>query len=157
MSVEGGGRSTDLLEDGNGKGGGLASTRLGLRNDVVSFHDGDNGTLLDGRGAFETGYFQSNSTLSLTSRFSHSPVSIDASEEFRLQLHIIEAGMNQTLVGLITKIRHSLVYDLVPVGLDLIFGNVMKFFSGKKGEKRRQGQASPSGGDLYIKKKRYIR
>lgn len=54
--------STDLLENGNGEGGGLASTRLGLRNDVVSFHNGDNSTLLDGGGAFETrSIFQSDS------------------------------------------------------------------------------------------------
>jgi len=35
---------------------------------------------------------------------------------------------------LITKIWPSLVYDLVPVGLDLIFGDILKFFS-RKSEK----------------------
>ncbi len=27
------------------------------------------------------------------------------------------------------KPSHSLIYDLVPVGLDLVFGDILKFFS----------------------------
>jgi hypothetical protein len=46
--------SAHLLQDGNGEGGGLASSRLGLRNDVVSFDNRDDGSLLDGRGSLET-------------------------------------------------------------------------------------------------------
>ncbi len=42
------------LEDGDGEGSGLASTRLGLRNDVVTLDDRDDSALLDGRGALET-------------------------------------------------------------------------------------------------------
>jgi len=30
-----------------------------------------------------------------------------------------------------------LVYDLVPVGLDLVFGDILKFFSRNRQEKRR--------------------
>lgn len=44
----------ELLEDGNGEGRGLAGTGLGLGDDIVTFHDGDDGALLDGRGALET-------------------------------------------------------------------------------------------------------
>ena len=42
------------LEDGNGEGRGLASTGLGLRDDVVSLDNRDDSTLLDSRGALET-------------------------------------------------------------------------------------------------------
>ena len=42
------------IEDGNGEGGGLASTGLGLGNDIVSLEDGDDGALLDGGGSLET-------------------------------------------------------------------------------------------------------
>ena len=38
----------ELLENGNGEGCGLASTRLGLRNNVVTLDDGNNSALLDG-------------------------------------------------------------------------------------------------------------
>ena len=44
----------DALEDGDGKGRGLASTGLGLRDDVVSLDNRDDSTLLDSRGALET-------------------------------------------------------------------------------------------------------
>jgi hypothetical protein len=44
----------ELLEDGDGEGCGLASTGLGLSDDIVTLDDGDNRTLLDGRRTFET-------------------------------------------------------------------------------------------------------
>ena len=44
----------ELLKDGNGKGGGLAGTRLGLGNDIVSFYHRNDCALLDGRRALET-------------------------------------------------------------------------------------------------------
>jgi hypothetical protein len=44
----------ELLKDGDGECGGLSSTGLGLGNDIVTFHDGDDGTLLDGRRTLET-------------------------------------------------------------------------------------------------------
>ena len=44
----------DLLKNGDGKGGGLASTRLGLGNDIVTLDDGHDRALLDSRGALET-------------------------------------------------------------------------------------------------------
>ena len=44
----------ELLEDGNGERSGLASTRLGLRDDVVALDDGHDGTLLDSGGTLKT-------------------------------------------------------------------------------------------------------
>lgn len=44
----------DLLENGNGEGSSLASTGLGLGDDIVALDDGHNRTLLNGRGALET-------------------------------------------------------------------------------------------------------
>ena len=43
-----------LLENRDGESGGLASSRLGLRNNVMSLHHGDDGTLLDRRWTLET-------------------------------------------------------------------------------------------------------
>jgi hypothetical protein len=47
-------RGVDLLENGNGEGSRLASTRLGLGNDIVVLDDRHDGALLDGRRALET-------------------------------------------------------------------------------------------------------
>lgn len=44
----------DLLENGNGEGGSLPSTGLGLSDDIVALDNGHNRTLLDSRGALET-------------------------------------------------------------------------------------------------------
>lgn len=44
----------NLLENGNGKGGRLSSSRLGLGNNVVALDDGHDGALLDGRGPLKT-------------------------------------------------------------------------------------------------------
>lgn len=44
----------DLLKNGDGEGGGLSSTGLGLGNYVVALDDGHDGTLLDSRGTLET-------------------------------------------------------------------------------------------------------
>ena len=44
----------DLLKDGDRESGRLASTRLGLGNDIVALDDGHDGALLDSRGALET-------------------------------------------------------------------------------------------------------
>jgi hypothetical protein len=43
------------LQDRNGKGSGLASSGLGLRNDIVTLYDGDDGALLNSRRTLETG------------------------------------------------------------------------------------------------------
>lgn len=45
-----------LLENGDGESGGLASSRLGLRNHVVGLDHGDDGPLLDSGRTLETGW-----------------------------------------------------------------------------------------------------
>lgn len=44
----------DLLENGNGESSRLASTGLGLGNDIVALDDGHDGTLLNSRGTLKT-------------------------------------------------------------------------------------------------------
>ena len=68
----------ELLENGDGERRGLASTRLGLRNDIVPLDDRDNRTLLDRRGAFKTvdQPGQSSST-PLVATTPNSPVGVD--------------------------------------------------------------------------------
>lgn len=44
----------DLLEGGDGEGSRLASTRLGLGNDIVALDDGHDGAHLDSRGTLKT-------------------------------------------------------------------------------------------------------
>ncbi|RUP43116.1 hypothetical protein BC936DRAFT_137585 [Jimgerdemannia flammicorona] len=44
----------ELLEDGNGEGGGLAGTGLGLGNDIMTLHDRENGALLNSRRPLKT-------------------------------------------------------------------------------------------------------
>jgi hypothetical protein len=92
-------RSAHLLENGNGERGGLASTRLGLRNDVVPLYDGDNGSLLDGRRALETGFLSAPCSLAIADLENHSPVGIDTTEELRLEFHIVEAGWEDEISG----------------------------------------------------------
>jgi len=48
-------RHVQSLKNGNGKGRSLASARLGLCDHVVALDYGDNGSLLNRRGALETG------------------------------------------------------------------------------------------------------
>ena len=50
-SLDGG---VNALENGDGEGGGLAGTGLGLGDHIVALDDGDDGTSLNGRGALET-------------------------------------------------------------------------------------------------------
>ena len=48
------GGQVDLLENGDGEGGGLASTGLGLGDDIVSLYNRHDRALLDGRRTLET-------------------------------------------------------------------------------------------------------
>ena len=48
-------KATYLLKNRDREGGGLASSRQGLRNDIVALHNRYNCTLLDGGRTFETG------------------------------------------------------------------------------------------------------
>jgi hypothetical protein len=47
-------RGVNLLKNGNGESSRLASTRLGLGNDIVALDDGHDGALLNSRGSLET-------------------------------------------------------------------------------------------------------
>lgn len=78
------------LEDGDGKGGGLACARLGLRDDIMTLDNGDNGALLNSGRTLETGV----DVLEHSSRPEGEkdiPVSVDTTEKLRLQIHAIKA------------------------------------------------------------------
>lgn len=80
-----------LLENGDGEGSGLASTRLGLRNDVVPLYDWDNGSLLDSRRTLETRSLSTSCSLKTANPENCLPVSVDTTEELRLEFHVVEA------------------------------------------------------------------
>jgi hypothetical protein len=64
-----------------------------------------------------------------------SPISIYSSKEFWLQIHVIEAMMKHSISAESMRLDaswDSLVDDLVPVGLNLILGYILKFFSAAK-------------------------
>jgi hypothetical protein len=65
-------KGTYPLENGDGEGGGLSGTGLGLSDTVTTSNNGHDSSLLDSRGSLET-------------------VGVDTSEEVRLQLHVVEA------------------------------------------------------------------
>ena len=88
---------TNPLEDGNGEGGGLSGTGLSLGDTVTASDDGLDGSLLDSGRALET-------------------VGVDTSEKVSLEFHVVEAD-RQCLLRVV-MLLHSLVGDLVPVGLD---------------------------------------
>jgi len=71
----------ELLEDANGESGSLSSSRLGLSDDVLALGEGEDGSLLDGRGLLET-------------------VGIDTSEEILTEVHAIEVVNDFIPVGL---------------------------------------------------------
>lgn len=70
-------RRTNLLQDGDGEGGGLSSSGLGLGDDIVSLNDGDDGSLLDSGRSLET-------------------VGVNSSEKLGLELHVVEAVEGET-------------------------------------------------------------
>ena len=80
----------ELLKDGNGEGRGLASAGLGLRDHVVTFDDGNNSTLLDGRWTLEAVQTMM-SEFQTTQSGQNGPVGVDTPQELWLQIHVIEA------------------------------------------------------------------
>lgn len=70
----------DLLEYGDGEGRSLTSAGLGLCNNVAVLDDGNDSTLLDSRGALET-------------------ISVDTSQELRLEIHGIKVVDRLIVVG----------------------------------------------------------
>lgn len=51
----------ELLEDGDGEGGGLAGTGLGLGDDIVALDNGNDSTLLNSRRTLKTGTMSAGS------------------------------------------------------------------------------------------------
>lgn len=107
-------RRVNFLENGNGESSRLASTRLGLGNDIVSFDDGHNRTLLDSRRSLETvgidcdrlcqskPYYiwALHPTEAICSRSYWMDSVLTTSEELSLQSHIIERVDGLVIVGL---------------------------------------------------------
>ena len=76
----------DLLQDGDGEGGGLAGAGLSLSDDVVAADAGDDGPLLDGRRLLE-------------------PVGVDAPQELLPQVHVVKVLRHLVPVGLDDAVR----------------------------------------------------
>lgn len=60
----------------------------------------------------------------------YTPVSVNSAKKFRLQIHVIKANplYQSCCLEFSDKKDVLLVDDLVPIGLDLIFGNILKRF-----------------------------
>merc|ERR1712087_881019 len=92
----------DLLQDGDGEGGGLASTGLSLSDNVHTLDAGDDSSLLDSRRFLKT-------------------IGIDTPQELLLQVHVIEVLTNLLPVGVDNTIR---VHPGGTVVLSLLGGTV---------------------------------
>merc|ERR1719266_883089 len=92
----------NLLQDGDGKGGGLTGTRLSLGDNIHALDTRDNGSLLDSRRLLET-------------------IGIDASEELLLQVHVIEVLTDLIPVGVDNTVG---VHPGGAVILSLLLGTV---------------------------------
>jgi len=60
------------------------------------------------------------------------PISVDTAEKFWLQIHVVEAvekGSVSEVQGRAGGVEDELIDDLVPVGLDFCFCDVLKRFS----------------------------
>jgi hypothetical protein len=124
-------REVELLEDGDGEGCGLASTGLGLGDDIVTLDDGDDRTLLDGGRTLETrGEKTSEIIVGVTQP--SAPVSVDTAEKFWLQIHVVEAvekGSVSDVQGRAKGIKDELIDNLIPVGLNFAVLDILKRFS----------------------------
>jgi len=82
------------LKDGDGKSSCLSRARLRLGNNIVAFHDRNDSTLLNGRRTLKTAkkiHGRRHYIISVD----HSPISIDSTKEFWLQVHVIKAKRAQ--------------------------------------------------------------
>lgn len=84
-------RQVKLLEDGDGKGRSLASTGLGLGDDIVTLDDRDDCTLLDSGRTLKTAKENPSKTIAQPAR-PNVPISIDTTKKFCLEIHVVEAG-----------------------------------------------------------------
>jgi len=80
-----------LLKNGDGKCGGLASARLCLRNDIVAFYNRYNCTLLNSGRTLKT--WGRSVLLYEEYRRGHKglPVGVNTTEKLRFEIHIIKA------------------------------------------------------------------
>jgi len=78
------------LEDGDGESSCLSRARLCLGNNVVAFHDRNDGTLLDRRRTLKTAKKNTFRIYHVIS-VDYSPISIDSTKELWLQVHVIKA------------------------------------------------------------------
>jgi hypothetical protein len=81
----------ELLEDGDGKCCSFASTGLSLSDDIVTLDYRDDGSLLDSGRTLET-IGEKNSKTIFHSTPPNIPVSVDTTEKFCLEVHVVEAG-----------------------------------------------------------------
>jgi len=125
------GGQVELLEDGYGESRGLASTGLGLSNDIVALDDGDNRTLLDGGRAFET-LGEKTSEIIASVTLPSVPVSVDTAEKFWLEIHVVKAGEKGSVSDVQCRekdVKHELIDDLIPVGLNFGVLDILERFS----------------------------
>ena len=121
-----------LLKDGDGQCGGLACASLCPRNDVVAFYNGYNCALLKSGRPLETWRRPVQLYEEYRRRNKGLPVGVNPTEKLRFEIHIIKAiiiksGHSTTYID--CKGNSSPVYDLVPIGFDLIVGNILKLFT----------------------------
>lgn len=111
-----------LLEGRDREGGGLSGTRLSLGNDIMALDNGENGTLLDGRGTFETGERERKRKNKARVRKGdlpcairmlvvgisvclggqvHIPIGVDTAEQLGREVHVVEVVDNLIPVGLL--------------------------------------------------------
>lgn len=92
----------NLLQDADGESGSLTSTTLGLGNNITVTDDGNDTALLNGRRALKTIKDKR------INKLPYLPITVDTTEKFSLQIHIIEGLENLVIVGLI--IQGLLIY-----------------------------------------------
>ena len=84
------------MENRNGESGGLSGARLGLCDDIMTLHHGDDGTLLDGGRSLETAVLSRKGD---GKQKKHSPVSVDPTKELRPKIHVVEAMRTEKVSG----------------------------------------------------------
>ena len=111
----------EFLEDGDGKGCGLAGTGLGLSDNIVTLDDGDDRTLLDGGRTFETLEQENVRDNRAGVSLSSVPVSVDTAEKFWLEIHVVETVERRSVNDVQCRakdIKYELIDDFIPVGFN---------------------------------------
>ena len=84
----------EFLEDGDGKGCSLASTRLSLSDDIVILDYGDDCTLLDSGRTLKTIGKKTSATIAHFI-LPNVPVSVDTTEKVFIKVHVVEASSKE--------------------------------------------------------------